>query len=579
MAVRSASAFILYVLFSSYLSLAKYQDGDHVTLWANLVAPYNNPQETYSFYTLPFCRPSANATNQAAPVPGGTRLVDTQIDIKYKRDFYRRSICEHKLDAAMVKKFKDAIESSYFFELFMDDLPLWGFVGHFYDHRMNRDDKYVFYTHWKLGIKYNGNQIVMINFSQENPKPLQEGQVLNMTYSVSWIPTDTSFNNRFDVYLDDSFFEQQIHWFSIFNSLVMVIFLAGLVSKILMRTLCHEDGKDTHDDSDLGLLEKEISELSGWKILHGDVFRSPQYLVLLVAVVGTGVQLVMVVFLLIILIISGRLYMWRGAITTAFLYCYAFTSFISGYTSGAMYFRYGGEKWIKVMILTALFLPSMCFAISSILNTIAILYGSLEAISFETMVAAFRIWSLISLPLVVVGTFIGRNFSGTPNDPCRTNTIPRPIPENKFYVKPSVISILGGVLPFGSIFLEIYFVFTSLWNYKIYYLYGVMLLVFIILIVVTICATISGTYLLLNAENHHWQWTSFLAGASIALYVYLYSVYYYHVKTRMSGFLQTSFYFGYTLMFSLGLGILCGAVGYLASNLFVWWIYRNIKCD
>lgn len=85
-----------------------------------------------------------------------------------------------------------------------------------------------------------------------------------------------------------------------------------------------------------------------------------------------------------------------------------------------------------------------------------------------------------------------------------------------------------------------------------------MLLVFVILIIVTICVTIVGTYFLLNAENYHWQWTSFFSAASTALYVYFYSIYYYHVKTKMSGFFQTSFYFGYTLMFCLGLGILCG---------------------
>lgn len=93
---------------------------------------------------------------------------------------------------------------------------------------------------------------------------------------------------------------------------------------------------------------------------------------------------------------------------------------------------------------------------------------------------------------------------------------------------------------------------------QVYYVYGFMLLVFVILIIVTICVTIVGTYFLLNAENYHWQWTSFFSAASTALYVYLYSIYYYHVKTKMSGFFQTSFYFGYTLMFCLGLGILCG---------------------
>ena len=146
---------------------------------------------------------------------------------------------------------------------------------------------------------------------------------------------------------------------------------------------------------------------------------------------------------------------------------------------------------------------------------------------------------------------------------------------------------------------------------QVYYVYGFMLLVFLILIIVTVCVTIVGTYFLLNAENYHWQWTSFFSAASTAVYVYLYSIYYYHVKTKMSGFFQTSFYFGYTLMFCLGLGILCGellplwslqevvpqffplfdhwtndiplknsgAVGYLGSTLFVRRIYRNIKCD
>ncbi len=40
-----------------------------------------------------------------------------------------------------------------------------------------------------------------------------------------------------DSYLDYNFFEHQIHWFSIFNSFMMVIFLCGLVSLILLRTL------------------------------------------------------------------------------------------------------------------------------------------------------------------------------------------------------------------------------------------------------------------------------------------------------------------------------------------------------
>lgn len=52
---------------------------------------------------------------------------------------------------------------------------------------------------------------------------------------------------------------------------------------------------------------------------------------------------------------------------------------------------------------------------------------------------------------------------------------------------------------------------------QVYYVYGFMLLVFVILMIVTVCVTIVGTYFLLNAENYHWQWTSFCAAASTAL--------------------------------------------------------------
>lgn len=62
-------------------------------------------------------------------------------------------------------------------------------------------------------------------------------------------------------------------------------------------------------------------------------------------------------------------------------------------------------------------------------------------------------------------------------------------------------------------------------------------------------------------------------------YVFLYSIHYFFAKTKMTGFFQTAFYFGYTAMFCLGLGTMCGALGYLGSSVFVRRIYRNIKCD
>ncbi len=45
---------------------------------------------------------------------------------------------------------------------------------------------------------------------------------------MTWHETEALFEDRFKRYLDDDFFEHQIHWFSIFNSFMMVLFLVRL---------------------------------------------------------------------------------------------------------------------------------------------------------------------------------------------------------------------------------------------------------------------------------------------------------------------------------------------------------------
>ncbi|GER44277.1 transmembrane 9 superfamily protein member, partial [Striga asiatica] len=198
------------------------------------------------------------------------------------------------------------------------------------------------------------------------------------------------------------------------------------------------------EDDDLETLERDVREESGWKLVHGDVFRPSQNLALLSAVVGTGAQLATLV-----LLERSNCHNLYCMLRFYIIYCWLC------------------KTWIKSMILTASLFPFVCFGIGFILNTIAIFYGSLAAIPFGTMLLVFVIWAFVSFPLALLGTIVGKNSSGVPNNPCRVKTIPRPIPDKKWYLTPSVISLMGGLLPFGSIFIEMYFVFTSFWNYKV----------------------------------------------------------------------------------------------------------------
>merc|ERR1712060_1035429 len=190
----------------------------------------------------------------------------------------------------------------------------------------------------------------------------------------------------------------------------------------------------------------------------------------------------------------------------------------------------GSPQWELAMVLTGALIPSMISFIMFVLNTIAVIYGSTTALSAGTLFYFVLIW-MFAMSLLVVGTLIGRATYVAEAVPCPVRkTFVRPIPStNEFYMKPWFVSMVGGVLPFGSIFIEMYFVFTSFWNYKFYYVYGFMLLVYLILVIVTVCVTIVVTYFLLNNEDYRWPWTSFLSSASTSVYVFLYSVYYFFV--------------------------------------------------
>ena len=343
------------------------------------------------------------------------------------------------------------------------------------------------------------------------------------------------------------------------------------------------------EEDDLEALDRGVED-AGWKQVHGDVFRAPAWLMLFAALLGTGWQLLSIAAVVILYAVAGPMHgavhEERGEVVTAVIVCWALTSAVAGYTSGSYYKQYfatprkeAASKWQSTMMLTTALLPCTVVAVVACLNAISLSYDTTNYVPFLALFKMFCIWLFVSLPLVVGGTMFGRHLGGRTTFPCRVNSIPRPIPEGAWVTSPFAIIPLAGILPFGSIFIEMYFIFTSFWNYKFYYVYGFMALVYGILIVVTICTSIVGTYFVLNSENYHWQWVSFLAAGSTSGYVFLYSVYYFFWKTHMTGFLQIAFYFGYMGIFCFTFFIMCGTIGLMGCNMFVRKIYSNIKVD
>jgi transmembrane 9 superfamily protein 2/4 len=77
----------------------------------------------------------------------------------------------------------------------------------------------------------------------------------------------------------------KIQWFSILNSLVIVLFLSGMIAMILLRTIRKDLIKYNVES------EEDAEEENGWKSVHGDVFRPPRCGLLLSVFVGNGIQI------------------------------------------------------------------------------------------------------------------------------------------------------------------------------------------------------------------------------------------------------------------------------------------------
>jgi transmembrane 9 superfamily protein 2/4 len=140
-------------------------------------------------------------------------------------------------------------------------------------------------------------------------------------------------------------------------------------------------------------------------------------------------------------------------------------------------------------------------------------------------------------------------------------------------------SLIGGVLPFGAVFVELFFILSSIWLGQFYYVFGFLLLVWLILIIT--CAEISIVlcYFQLCNEDYHWWWRSFLTSGASAFYVFAYSTFYFFTKIDALYITTACLYFGYMSIICFAFFLMTGTVGYHACFWFTTKIYGSIKVD
>lgn len=606
-----------------------FNEGDELQVKVNKLSS-TRTQLPYEYYSLGYCKPPKveNSAENLGEVLRGDRIENSPFVFQMKEDKMCSLACKiDEVKADTVKAFREKIDDDYRVNMILDNLPV-------AELKLRRDgtdtvkthqrgypvgikvlseggeDRYFVFNHLAFNVFFHSEtestsaRIVGFEVSpfsvkhdyektsskdkpqfltcnpdtkqlvtgQQLPQELKEGEEIIFTYDVKFQPSEIKWASRWDTYLLMS--DDQIHWFSIINSLMIVLFLSGMVAMIMMRTLYQDIARYNQLET-----QEEAQEETGWKLVHADVFRPPTHSGLLCVYVGTGVQFLGMTIITMIFAVFGFLSPSnRGGLMTAMLLLWAFMGIAAGYSSARIFKMFKGTEWKMNTLKTAFVFPGCVFCIFFFLNCLIWGEKSSGAVPFGTMFALVFLWFGISVPLVFVGSYFGYKKAAI-EDPVRTNKIPRQIPEQAWYMRPAFAILVGGILPFGAVFIELFFILTSIWLHQFYYIFGFLFIVFLILLVTCAEITIVLCYFQLCSEDYHWWWRAYLTSGSSALYLFLYAAFYFFTKLDITKVVSGILYFGYMVIISYSFFVLTGTIGFYACFWFVRTIYASVKFD
>ncbi|KAJ3033574.1 hypothetical protein HDV00_006059 [Rhizophlyctis rosea] len=557
-----------------------YMESDSVPVTVNpLTSSESLLPYDYYFERFHFCEPKEKESagrESLGAILFGDRLFRSDFEFLFMRNESCKQLCaDQHIPAKDAKFLIERIKEQYQQNWFVDNFPvaerriyeetgqIFLTIGHDLGFVHKIDQKAYMNNHFDFTISYHHNEetdLYRVVGAVVEPRSVKKGykalncpnteaswgftlddskeNVIDYTYSVSWVQSDTKWATRWDAYLQ--VVNPQIHWFSIINSIVIIFMLTGMVGMILLRAL-HKDISRYNQFGD----EDGGQEDFGWKLVHADVFRPPNHRMLLSVLLGNGAQLLMMAGVTLVFAVLGFLSpSSRGALTTVMIMFYLLFAGVAGYVSARVYKMLQGEYWKRNMFMTATLIPGILFLIFIILNFFLVGAHSSAAVPFGSIVALLALWLVLSLPTCLVGAYLGFRAPAVEH-PVKTNQIPRQIPPQPAYLNRWTSALVGGLLPFGAIFIELFFIMNSIWA----------------------------------GRDYNWSWRSFMTAATSGLYVFAYSVVFYVKELHIDNVPSAILYFGWSLVISLLFSILTGTVGYFSTLIFVRKIFASIKVD
>lgn len=444
---------------------------------------------------------------------------------------------------------------------------------------------------------------------------LQQLQTLAVpyTYAVYWREEkDVNYAHRWEQYVDKSE-TNTVHYLLLVYSSICVVIFSVLIAALVFGTLKND-------------INKETATGTGWRKLRSAVSAPPKAGVLLAVLVGAGFQL-LVTCVSVITLFAFRIFDSNvpGRSLSNAIFLFVLSGTVAGYTSVHVALRrlprsrrrssvrqgievYADPDWFHVSFLLGAVMPGFVIFTVLFLNFFIWAKESLTALPFGTIMVLIVFYFFCEIPLALVGGYIANlgcvsrmkelesllpapvtlpiNSPDLDNFHRELNSIDsareRIIPPQPLYLRPFWRSLVFGLAPFVCIYIELLYIYKSIWLHKntFYYLYGFLLVTIILLVILVMESVIVAIYLLLNSGDHRWQWNSFAIGGAMAQYVLMYSVFYYmkHLYLQYD-FVLALLYFAYSFLIYLLILLSLGGIGVTTGYFFVKKIYTVKKVD
>ena len=276
-----------------------------------------------------------------------------------------------------------------------------------------------------------------------------------LTYDIKFTISkkQTKYVSRWDHYLKQDETSNDIHWWSMINSIIAILISSLTVMTIFYRVI-------RKDIDYISLSSFDTFDEAGWKQVSGSAFLPPKNRYIFCAFTGTGIQLFFVLLTVLIFCLFGFSHpRYRGTLISLAFMLFIIFGLVSGYVSSRLFKLFifhhnvvnpNKEKpsWLINLLVTSILIPLIIFSILLSINTFLIYEKSSAVLELKNILNFMILWIFCSSPMTILGGFIGIKQDDI-KLPCKINKVPDIVPQQPFYLSSKVIWIFSGAIPFS----------------------------------------------------------------------------------------------------------------------------------